>query len=121
MGRENRSVAIRNGELLTTGDLERELYNLKAVKEALEGESRRLNKCCDELYESLIQAEELRRESNDSITEARADTKEDIKVILACIANKLYYLYKPVQHALRVSCRFQNERHNGEQTGNRLS
>jgi hypothetical protein len=47
--------------------------------------------------------------------------KEDIKVIPACIANKLYYLYKPLQHALRVSCRFQNECHNGEQTGNWLS
>jgi type III secretory pathway component EscV len=75
-GRENRSVAIRHGELLTTGDLERELYNLKAVKEALEEESRRLNECCDELYESLIQEEERRRESNDSITEARADTEK---------------------------------------------
>ena len=74
-GRENRSVAIRHGELLTTGDLERELYDLKAAKEALEEENRRLNERCDELYESLVQEQELRRESNDSITEARVTQK----------------------------------------------
>ncbi len=54
--RESRCVAIRHGELLTSGDLERELSNLKAANTALEEENKRLNKCCDELYESLVQA-----------------------------------------------------------------
>ena len=75
-GRETRSVAIRHGERLTTGDLERELYDLKAAKEALEEENRRLNERCDELYQSLVQEQELRRESNDSIIEARADAEK---------------------------------------------
>ena len=39
----------------------------------MEEENRRLNERCDELYESLVQAEELRRKSNDSTTEARAE------------------------------------------------
>ena len=74
--RQSRSIAIRHGELLTAGDLERELCDLKAAKEALEQENRRLNERCDELYESLVQTEELRSKSNDSLTEARADTEK---------------------------------------------
>ena len=71
--RQSRSIAIRHGELLTAGDLERELCDLKAAKVALEQENRRLNKCCDE---SLVQTEEVRSKSNDSLTEARADTEK---------------------------------------------
>ena len=61
-GKKRRNVVIRHGELLTTSDLEREVYDLKAAKEALEEENKRMNERCDELYENLVEAEELKRE-----------------------------------------------------------
>jgi hypothetical protein len=75
-GKEHRNVVIRHGELLTTSDLELEVHDLKAAKEALEEENKRLNQRCDELYESFVQAEELKRKSNDSVNEARTEAEK---------------------------------------------
>ena len=69
---KERSVVIRHGELLTTGNLEGELYSLKIANETLEEENETLTERCAKLYESLVQAEERSRNANDSIIESRA-------------------------------------------------
>lgn len=71
--RQSKKVVIRQAELLTSGDLERELCDLKAIKEVMKEENKQLHKRCDELYENLVQADELRKKNNDSLTEAWAD------------------------------------------------
>ena len=54
---QSKRIAIRHGELLTAGDLERELHELNAAKEALEEENKRLHERSEELYERLVQAD----------------------------------------------------------------
>ena len=71
-----RAIAIRSEDILRARDLELELCNVNATKVALEKENAELNKRCNDLYESLIQAEEIRRKTNDSLDGTKADLEK---------------------------------------------
>ena len=73
LAKQSRRVVIRHGELLRAIDLQCELFDLKAAKESLDIENAELNKHCDELYQNLVEAEELRSKSDEGLTEAMAD------------------------------------------------
>jgi hypothetical protein len=61
---------------LTAGDLERELHELNAAKEALEEQNKRLHERSEELYERLVQADELRKKADDGLTDAKAEIEK---------------------------------------------
>jgi len=68
-----RSISIRHGEFrngVHVVEVERELYDLKAEKKALEEENERLHKRCDELYQSLLKADELKKGSDETLSGA---------------------------------------------------
>jgi hypothetical protein len=71
-----RSFAIRAGEILRASDLEIELCKLNTAKVAVEKENAALQKRCDDLYSSLVQEEELRRKTNDSLEDAKVDLQK---------------------------------------------
>ncbi|CAB4040274.1 Hypothetical predicted protein [Paramuricea clavata] len=73
---QSRSLEIRGGEISRASDLEIELCKLNTAKVALEKENAALQQCCDDLYKSLVQAEELRRKTNDSLEGAKVDLEK---------------------------------------------
>ena len=74
--RASKRIAIRHGELQTAFEIECELSRLKVDKHVLEEEKKVLHDRCNELYESLVQAEELRTASEEKLTEAYADIEK---------------------------------------------
>ncbi|CAB4014402.1 Hypothetical predicted protein [Paramuricea clavata] len=73
---QSRSFAIQAREILRASDLEIELCKLNTAKVALEKENAALQKRCDDLYSSLVQEEELRRKTNDSLEDAKVDLQK---------------------------------------------
>ena len=63
--RASKCIAIRHGELQTTFEIECELSRLKVDKHVLEEEQKVLHDHWNELYESLVQAEQLRAASEE--------------------------------------------------------
>ena len=73
---QSRSIAIRAGDILRASDLEIELCKLNTTKVALERENATLQERCDELYENLVKAEELRSKTNDTLEGVKGDLEK---------------------------------------------
>lgn len=73
---QKRQIVIRNGELFTAGECQRELCVIKAAKENLEEQNKKLHTRAEELHELLMQEKELREKDSTSLIEANADLQK---------------------------------------------
>ena len=75
-GKAIKRIAIRSDELRSAAEIEHELLKVKDEKRVLEETNTRLHERCDELYQSLLEAEELRRASDEKLTGAYSDIEK---------------------------------------------
>ena len=72
-GKTSKRIAIRSDELRSAAEIERELSKLHVEKQDLDKKNTSLHERCDELYQSLLEAEEFRRASDQKLKEAYSD------------------------------------------------
>ena len=60
---------------MTAGELELELHELIAGKNTLE-ENKKLHERCEELYEGLVQADELRKKADEGLLNAKSEVEK---------------------------------------------
>jgi hypothetical protein len=75
-GKAIKRIAIRSDELRSAAEIEHELLKVKDEKRVLEETNTRIHERCDELYQSLLEAEELRRTSDEELTGAYSDIEK---------------------------------------------
>lgn len=81
-----RKIDIRHGELVSISEVEEKLFDLNEENESLKEENIRLQDRCDGLYNELVKAEALEKETREQLEVAHVDL-ENLKI-------KNYYLHE---------------------------